>query len=149
MENLILTVNGVNTEVSPSEHLERCLEEAQTYSNWANYEADDEVYNSLNEGEVEQLLTYICEIQNSIQTIEENLKYRLSDIENEEDDDDEISDILDDLREKVSLLESVNWDDENDRPDILNYYSIESNYDLYGIIVKLNDRIGELESQLS
>ncbi len=152
MKKISLSVNGKFIETTPDEHLERCLEEAQAYSNWANYEADDDVYNSLNESEVNQLLSYIDEIQSSIHTIEDNLKYRLSEIENDEDESEEDEDktlsILDDLREKVSILESVNWDDENDRPDILDYYSIESNYDSYRIIVKLNERIEELESQL-
>ena len=147
MKKIIFTANGVNSEVSASEHLERCLEEAQTYSNWANYEADDDVYNSLNESEVNQLLSFISEIQSSIQSIEHNLEYRLSEIE-EEQNNSEIETKLEDLREKVSELEKVNWDDENDRPDTLNYYSIESNYDLFRIIEALNEEINKLESHL-
>jgi len=147
MKKIIFTANGVNSEVSASEHLERCLEEAQTYSNWANYEADDDVYNSLNESEVNQLLSFISEIQSSIQSIEHNLEYRLSEIE-EEQNNSEIETKLEDLREKVSELEKVNWDDENDRPDTLNYYSIESNYDLLRIIEALNEEINKLESHL-
>lgn len=159
MNTISLSINGKIIETTPNEHLYRCLEEAQTYASWANSEADDEAYKSLNESEVNQLLSYISEIQSSIQSIEDSLEYRLSEIEEEEEKEEEeeefdeihendesdhicnscIDKTIHEVSSQIMDLENIDWNDFGFTLQILSENDISNEEECKSKIIELRN----------